>query len=100
MSMCVCVCLIVCSDGDCGCDLFETDSEEEEEDVKDRTQENILPKKKTAFQVQREKSMHSQMQNAIYRYEFIYFAVSTFNTIVGILTHGTKIYFVFWSLVT
>ncbi|ROI52198.1 Piezo-type mechanosensitive ion channel component 2, partial [Anabarilius grahami] len=39
------------NDGDCGYDLFETDSEEEEEDVKDRTQENILPKKKTAFQL-------------------------------------------------
>ncbi|XP_039538846.1 LOW QUALITY PROTEIN: piezo-type mechanosensitive ion channel component 2 [Pimephales promelas] len=39
------------NDGDCGYDLFETDSEEEEEEVKDRTQDNILPKKKTAFQL-------------------------------------------------
>ncbi|KAF4109184.1 hypothetical protein G5714_010257 [Onychostoma macrolepis] len=39
------------NDGDCGYDLFETDSEEEEEEVKDRTENNIFPKKKTAFQL-------------------------------------------------
>ncbi|KAL1268419.1 hypothetical protein QQF64_033782, partial [Cirrhinus molitorella] len=39
------------NDGDCGYDLFETDSEEEEEEMKDRTQDNISPKKKTAFQL-------------------------------------------------
>lgn len=43
--------LLVCSDGDCGYDLFETDSAEEEEEVKDKTDNNIFPKKKTAFQV-------------------------------------------------
>lgn len=47
----VCVCVLVCLDGDCGYDLFESDSEEEEEEVKDRTENNIFPKKKTAFQV-------------------------------------------------
>ncbi len=31
--------------------MFETDSEEEEEEVKDMTKNNIIPKKKTAFQV-------------------------------------------------
>ncbi len=49
--VCVCVCVLVCSDGDCGYDMFETDSEEEEEEVKDMTENNIIPKKKTAFQV-------------------------------------------------
>ncbi|KAI2660312.1 Piezo-type mechanosensitive ion channel component 2 [Labeo rohita] len=39
------------NDGDCGYDLFETDSEEEEEEMKDKTQDNISPKKKTAFQL-------------------------------------------------
>ncbi|XP_043104872.1 piezo-type mechanosensitive ion channel component 2 [Puntigrus tetrazona] len=39
------------NDGDCGYDLFESDSEEEEEEVKDMTEENSFPKKKTAFQL-------------------------------------------------
>ncbi len=51
MNIKMCVCVLVCSDGDCGYDMFETDSEEEEEEVKDMTENNIIPKKKTAFQV-------------------------------------------------
>ncbi|XP_052003940.1 piezo-type mechanosensitive ion channel component 2 [Xyrauchen texanus] len=38
------------SDGDCGYHLFESDSEEEEE-IQGRTQDDTLPKKKTAFQM-------------------------------------------------
>jgi len=89
------VCL--CSDGDCGYDLFETDSEEEEEEVKDRTQDNILPKKKTAFQVQREqncthsqKTIHKCRTQIIDIYKFICCVVIKFINIVGILNMAPK----------
>ncbi len=62
------MCVLVCSDGDCGYDMFETDSEEEEEEVKDMTENNIIPKKKTAFQV---KGLGGGGGGCLYTYTYI-----------------------------